>query len=167
MLLDTSGLLCFLHQDEAQHKTAVELISNYNGRFITHNYVLAELIALSLVRRFPRSTVLMYSLELMENPNVEMVWVDEILHREAMDLLLVRQDKTYSIFDSNEVQPGIIKLLWCGHLARKICTSYLRKLLYSLCDAISFVLMRKKGIREALTTDKHFEQEGFTRLLQS
>ena len=132
MLLDTSGLLCFLHQDEAQHKTAVELISNYNGRFITHNYVLAELIALSLVRRFPRSTVLMYSLELMENPTVEMVWVDEILHREAMDLLLVRQDKTYS-----------------------------------LCDAISFVLMRKKGIREALTTDKHFEQEGFTRLLQS
>ncbi|WP_322744656.1 type II toxin-antitoxin system VapC family toxin [Cuspidothrix issatschenkoi] len=132
MLLDTSGLLCFLHQDEAQHKTAVELISNYNGRFITHNYVLAELIALSLVRRFPCSTVLMYSLELMENPNVEMVWVDEILHREAMDLLLVRQDKTYS-----------------------------------LCDAISFVLMRKKGIREALTTDKHFEQEGFTRLLQS
>ena len=132
MLLDTSGLLCFLHQDEAQHKTAVELISNYNGRFITHNYFLAELIALSLVRRFPRSTVLMYSLELMENPNVEMVWVDEILHREAMDLLLVRQDKTYS-----------------------------------LCDAISFVLMRKKGIREALTTDKHFEQEGFTRLLQS
>lgn len=132
MLLDTSGLLCFLHQDEAQHKTAVELISNYNGRFITHNYVLAELIALSLVRRFPCSTVLMYSLELMENPNVEMVWVDEILHRETMDLLLVRQDKTYS-----------------------------------LCDAISFVLMRKKGIREALTTDKHFEQEGFTRLLQS
>ena len=132
MLLDTSGLLCFLHQDEAQHKTAVGLISNYNGRFITHNYVLAELIALALVRRFPRSTVLMYSLELMENPNVEMVWVDEILHREAMDLLLIRQDKTYS-----------------------------------LCDAISFVLMRKKGIREALTTDKHFEQEGFTRLLQS
>lgn len=132
MLLDTSGLLCFLHQDEAQHKTAVKLISNYNGRFITHNYVLAELIALAIVRRFPRSTVLMYSLELMENPNVEMIWVDEILHREAMDLLLVRQDKTYS-----------------------------------LCDAISFVLMRKKGIREALTTDKHFEQEGFIRLLQS
>ncbi|MGM3306969.1 type II toxin-antitoxin system VapC family toxin [Anabaena sp. WFMT] len=111
MLLDTSGLLCFLHQDEAQHKTAIGLISNYNGRFITHNYVLAELIALALVRRFPRSTVLMYSLELMENPNVEMIWVDEILHREAMDLLLVRQNKTYS-----------------------------------LCDAISFVLMRKKGI---------------------
>jgi RNA ligase len=31
VLLDTSGLLCFLHQDEAQHKTAVELISNYKS----------------------------------------------------------------------------------------------------------------------------------------
>ena len=37
---------------------------------------------------------------------------------------------------------------------------------YSLCDAISFVLMRAHGITEALTTDHHFEQEGFTRLLR-
>lgn len=36
---------------------------------------------------------------------------------------------------------------------------------YSLCDAVSFVLMRKFGIRDALTADHHFEQEGFTRLL--
>lgn len=36
---------------------------------------------------------------------------------------------------------------------------------YSLCDAVSFVLMREHGITEALTTDKHFVQEGFTRLL--
>jgi predicted nucleic acid-binding protein len=36
---------------------------------------------------------------------------------------------------------------------------------YSLCDAVSFVLMRAKNDREALTTDKHFEQEGFQRLL--
>ena len=36
---------------------------------------------------------------------------------------------------------------------------------YSLCDAVSFVLMRERGILEALTTDKHFTQEGFIRLL--
>lgn len=36
---------------------------------------------------------------------------------------------------------------------------------YSLCDAVSFVLMRGRGITEALTTDRHFEQEGFSRLL--
>jgi predicted nucleic acid-binding protein len=36
---------------------------------------------------------------------------------------------------------------------------------YSLCDAVSFVLMRMYGETEALTTDHHFEQEGFVRLL--
>ncbi len=89
-------------------------------------------MALALVRGFSRSTVLSYSLELIDNSNVQIVWVDRPLHREAIDLLLARQDKTYS-----------------------------------LCDAVSFVLMRRQGIIEALTTDKHFEQEGFTRLLRS
>lgn len=37
---------------------------------------------------------------------------------------------------------------------------------YSLCDAVSFTLMRERQIKNALTTDKHFEQEGFIRLLQ-
>lgn len=36
---------------------------------------------------------------------------------------------------------------------------------YSLCDAVSFILMRERRINEALTTDKHFVQEGFVRLL--
>jgi len=37
---------------------------------------------------------------------------------------------------------------------------------YSLCDAVSFVLMRERAIGEALTTDRHFEQEGFRKLLE-
>jgi predicted nucleic acid-binding protein len=37
---------------------------------------------------------------------------------------------------------------------------------YSLCDAVSFVLMHERGIGEALTTDHHFEQEGFVRMLK-
>ena len=37
---------------------------------------------------------------------------------------------------------------------------------YSLCDAASFVVMRQRKITESLTTDKHFEQEGFIRLLK-
>jgi predicted nucleic acid-binding protein len=36
---------------------------------------------------------------------------------------------------------------------------------YSLCDAVSFVLMRQRSIQEALTTDYHFDQAGFMRLL--
>jgi predicted nucleic acid-binding protein len=36
---------------------------------------------------------------------------------------------------------------------------------YSLCDAVSFLVMREKGLTDALTTDRHFEQAGFRRLL--
>jgi uncharacterized protein len=37
---------------------------------------------------------------------------------------------------------------------------------YSLCDAVSFAVMQELGITDALTTDHHFEQEGFVRLLK-
>ncbi len=35
---------------------------------------------------------------------------------------------------------------------------------YSLTDCVSFVLMKKLGLTEALTFDKHFEQAGFVKL---
>lgn len=37
---------------------------------------------------------------------------------------------------------------------------------YSLVDCISMNVMRKKRIREILTHDRHFSQEGFLRLLE-
>jgi len=37
---------------------------------------------------------------------------------------------------------------------------------WSLVDSSSFVVMRQCGIMEALTTDHHFEQAGFIRLLK-
>jgi uncharacterized protein len=132
VLLDTSGLLCYLHQSESQHQEAVCLLTSASQRSLTHSYVLAELIALALIRRFPRPAVLTFVMDLLNNPEIETLWVDEQLHREAMKLLIERPDKTYS-----------------------------------LCDAVSFVLMRQRSIADALTTDRHFEQEGFVRLLQS
>ena len=36
---------------------------------------------------------------------------------------------------------------------------------YSLCDALSFIIMRQRGLTEALTTDRQFQQEQFVRLL--
>jgi uncharacterized protein len=70
-------------------------------------------------------------IDLLDNPEIETVWVGGQLHGKAMQLLINRQDETYS-----------------------------------LCDAVSFVLIRQRGTTEALTTDLHFEQEGFVRLLQ-
>ncbi|MGI8538517.1 MAG: type II toxin-antitoxin system VapC family toxin [Rubrobacteraceae bacterium] len=37
---------------------------------------------------------------------------------------------------------------------------------WSLVDCASFVLMRQREINEALTSDHHFEQAGFSRLLK-
>lgn len=36
---------------------------------------------------------------------------------------------------------------------------------WSLTDCMSFVVMRDEGIRQAFTTDRHFEQAGFVKLL--
>lgn len=38
---------------------------------------------------------------------------------------------------------------------------------WSLTDCISFVVMQKLGLGEALTTDRHFEQAGFSILLRA
>ncbi|GAX40622.1 hypothetical protein NIES4075_15880 [Tolypothrix sp. NIES-4075] len=37
---------------------------------------------------------------------------------------------------------------------------------WSLVDCSSFVVMQQRGLMEALTTDHHFEQAGFIRLLK-
>lgn len=130
MLLDTSGLLCLHHQDEPLHIEARTAYRAARTR-LTHSYVLAEFIALANTRRLPRRPALAFVADLLENPDIEGVWVEEPLHRAAVLLLEARSDKTYS-----------------------------------LCDAVSFVLMHERAITDALTTDHHFEQEGFRRLLQ-
>lgn len=129
MVLDTSGLLCLLHKAEPLHEKADEYYRAASVR-LTHNYVLAEFIALATARRLPRQVALTFVIDLLKNPDIETVWVDKALDGKAISLLLERQDKTYS-----------------------------------LCDAVNFVLMRQRNIKEALTTDRHFEQEGFRRLL--
>jgi len=37
---------------------------------------------------------------------------------------------------------------------------------WGLTDCISFVVMKERKITEAFTSDRHFEQAGFTNLLQ-
>jgi uncharacterized protein len=129
MLLDTSGLLALHHKPEPFHDMACSIYGTARVR-LTHSYVLAEFVALAHVRGVPRRDALKFSDWLLDAPEIEVVWVDESLHREALALLFARLDKTYS-----------------------------------LCDTVSFILLRRFGLTDALTTDHHFEQEGFHRLL--
>ena len=64
---------------------------------------------------------------------------------------------------------GRFQFVWVDETLHRKATQLLnarRDKTYSLCDAVSFILMGERGIREALTTDRHFEQEGFVRLLK-
>lgn len=130
MLLDTSGLLCYFDASDARHLDAVTFFKAAPLRLI-HSHILAEFIPLCRARGLNIADVLAFAADLLDNPHVGVVWVDEDLHCSALALLRARLDKTYS-----------------------------------LCDAVSFVLMRERGITEALTTDRHFAQEGFERLLK-
>jgi uncharacterized protein len=50
-------------------------------------------------------------------------------------------------------------------IAWELCKSRPDKA-WSLVDCTSFVVMKQRSIQEALTTDQHFEQAGFVRLLK-
>jgi predicted nucleic acid-binding protein len=84
MLFDTSGLFCLLHRDERQHQKAHELYSAATTRF-THNYVLDELISLAQTRGGSRPATLNFSRQLLSDASVEIIWIDEALHREALE----------------------------------------------------------------------------------
>lgn len=130
MLIDTSGFFC-LHDIAEQHHLLANELNQKAGLRVTTNYVLAEYVALAIVRGLSQNKIAAFSKEILTDETVEIIWVDEKLHARAVELLHERGDKTYS-----------------------------------LCDAVSFMVMRERGISEALTTDKHFEQEGFTRTLK-
>jgi uncharacterized protein len=130
MLIDTSGFLSLYESKEPFHQKAGELY--YSAKFLmTTNYVLAEYTALAQVRGIVREEIIKFSRRILDNEDIEIIWIDENLHTKAVELIEQRQDKNYS-----------------------------------LCDAVSFVIMNERGVTESLTTDKHFEQEGFIRLLK-
>jgi predicted nucleic acid-binding protein len=74
---------------------------------LTHSFVLAEFVALANARHRPRPAVLSFVADLIDNPDIVTVSIDETLLRGALSLLQSRLDKSYS-----------------------------------LCDAVSFILMR-------------------------
>lgn len=60
MLLDTSGLLCCFDANEVRHDEAVKHYGDASLR-LTHNYVLAEFVALAQARGLPREASLTFS----------------------------------------------------------------------------------------------------------
>lgn len=129
MFIDTSGLMCLFDARDYRHSSAVNYFDSTTGR-ITHNYVLAEFVALAIARRAPQPAALRFVEAITSGSEIEVIWISRELHERAMQLLFERPDKAWS-----------------------------------LCDAASFVVMGDRGITDSLTTDRHFDQAGFVRLL--
>lgn len=129
MFIDTSGLMCLFDSRDHRHSSAVEHFDSSTVR-LTHNYVLAEFVALAIARRAPLTDALRFIEAIGSGSEVEVMWVSRELHERAMHLLFERSDKAWS-----------------------------------LCDAVSFVAMSDRRFGDALTTDRHFNQAGFVRLL--
>ncbi|HKV37436.1 MAG TPA: PIN domain-containing protein [Pyrinomonadaceae bacterium] len=129
MFIDTSGLMCLFDAGDYRHSSAVQYFDSTTAR-VTHNYVLAEFVALAIARRAPLPAALRFVEAVTSGSEVEMMWISRELHERAMKLLFERSDKAWS-----------------------------------LCDAVSFVVMSDRRIMNSLTTDRHFDQAGFVRLL--
>lgn len=100
VFVDTSALYALLVATEDGHAAivaALERILRARRPLLTTNYVLLETAAL-LQRRFGLAAV--RDLEARVVPLLQVRWVDEALHRRAMDRLLRSDRRQLSLVDS-------------------------------------------------------------------
>ena len=118
MLLDTSGLMCLFDRRDFRHREAQSFYDAATER-LTHSYVLAEFVALSHARRAPRAESLVFVADLQDDPEVEVIWVSEEMHRASLSLLQTRLDKAWSLCDGVSIllmqQRGIQEALTADH----------------------------------------------------
>jgi len=71
------------------------------------------------------------------------------------------------LLNSLHAAPGVEIVASDSGLFDRGCQLYLSRLdkEWSLTDCISFVVMRERGLSDALTSDNHFEQAGFRALM--
>ena len=135
LFVDTSGWASLADADQQFHslaKSHYAVFRQDNARFVTTNYVIAELIALlTSPIRMSRARVIEYVQSIKMSTNVVIAHVDKEMDSRSFEFLQKRGDKAWS-----------------------------------LVDCSSFLLMQEEGIADALTTDHHFEQAGFVRLLK-
>ena len=126
VFVDTSALYALLDRDDDRHPEASRIWAHLlesGASLWTHSYVLVETFAL-VQRRLGPEAVRALHYDLL--PVLDVVWVDEELHRLAAEALIASGSRSVS-----------------------------------LVDRVSFILMRRRGLRTAFAFDEDFSQEGF------
>ena len=85
MLIDTSAWLIMFDKNSSQNQKAVDLYRASNVK-VTHSYIISELISLAMARRHSFS-ILDYVVDLLNDSNIEVLWIDETYTWKALDLL--------------------------------------------------------------------------------
>lgn len=99
VFLDTSGLFAVFHRDDGSHSRAVrawQMLAERNVPLHTCNYVLVELATL-LQRRLGVGAVDALGSHVL--PWVNVLWVDEALHAQAVAGLLAARRRDLSLVD--------------------------------------------------------------------
>ena len=97
--VDTSGVLAFLFSTDAAHqaaKRAFERLTTRRAQLVTTSYVLTEIHAL-LARR--RGLLAVSGFRERFAPLLSVIWVDERLHEQGLDLLLDQDRRSLSLVD--------------------------------------------------------------------
>jgi predicted nucleic acid-binding protein len=127
---DTFYFLALYYPDDQHHARTVHVVSKLKTRFLTTDWVLAE-VADALSGRSDHPYVAALIGRIRKSP----VWEVLPATREQFDLAL----DFHAQYEDKE---------------------------WTLTDCTSFLVMRERGISEALTGDHHFEQAGFVALLK-
>lgn len=118
MLIDTSGWLSSLDIRDHRHEAAARLYAAARIR-LTHSYVIAELVSLANSRKFSREITLNFLSILFDDPTVEIIWVNEVLTKRALELLKSRTDKSWSLVDAVSFvimnDEGVVESLTTDH----------------------------------------------------
>ena len=131
--LDASFVIALTVPGDQHHEKALDLkeqIQLSNARLITTLAVALE-IGNALSGRKYRDAAASLLDALNNDPDIEVVAVDQGLYESGLEFYRSRSDKEWR-----------------------------------LTDCISFVIMHERGLTEALTTDRHFQQAGFRALLR-
>jgi predicted nucleic acid-binding protein len=125
--LDTGAIYALADRNDADHAAVRMVYTRTDRKFVTHQFVLAEVFSL-LTKRLHKSAALKTVGALRRSPRVEVVPIS-----------------------------GLIEEAWtrCARFADKE---------WDWIDCTSFELMERRGLREALSLDHHFEQAGFVLL---
>jgi len=97
---DTSALYAHLVANDVNHAraaNAMAALAHEHAVLVTTSYVLVETYAL-LARRIGHAAVERFRSDIA--PLLEVVWMDEVLHEAALDLLSERRSRTLSLVDA-------------------------------------------------------------------